>query len=72
MERLWEDFGLPIKDALHYADGHSYDVALDPAAPRGFTVLDRLAADMPQAKRQAIEGRGTCPTSRTRASTSPR
>ncbi|MCJ1678460.1 hypothetical protein MTF65_14100 [Streptomyces sp. APSN-46.1] len=39
IERLWEDFELPVKDALHYADGHSYDVALDPAAPRGFTVL---------------------------------
>ncbi|AYV28884.1 hypothetical protein EES41_19430 [Streptomyces sp. ADI95-16] len=39
IERLWEDFELPIKDALHYADGHSWDVALDSAAPRGFTVL---------------------------------
>ncbi|MDQ1009505.1 hypothetical protein QFZ82_003990 [Streptomyces sp. V4I23] len=39
IERLWEDFELPIKDALHYADGHSYDVAPDPAAPSGFMVL---------------------------------
>ncbi|MFC9293056.1 hypothetical protein ACFTWH_01060 [Streptomyces sp. NPDC057011] len=39
IEGLWEDFELPIKDALHYADGHSYDVALDRAAPMGFTVL---------------------------------
>ncbi|MBT1187546.1 hypothetical protein HET69_27005 [Streptomyces sp. CJ_13] len=39
IERLWEGFELPIKDALHYADGHSCDVALDSAAPRGFTVL---------------------------------
>ncbi|MFE2942015.1 hypothetical protein ACFXKG_23630 [Streptomyces sp. NPDC059255] len=39
IESLWEDFELPIKNALHYADGHSYDVALDRAAPRGFVVL---------------------------------
>ncbi|GAA3092526.1 hypothetical protein GCM10020254_41960 [Streptomyces goshikiensis] len=39
IERLWEDFELPIKDALHYANGHSYDLALDAAAPTGFTVL---------------------------------
>ncbi|MEU9010963.1 hypothetical protein AB0D12_14510 [Streptomyces sp. NPDC048479] len=39
IERLWEDFELPIRDALHFADGHSYDVALDPDAPSGFTVL---------------------------------
>ncbi|WKD33531.1 hypothetical protein [Streptomyces xanthophaeus] len=38
IEGLWEDLELPVKDALHYADGHSYDVALDRAAPRGFTV----------------------------------
>ncbi|MCX4629881.1 hypothetical protein [Streptomyces sp. NBC_01443] len=39
IESLWEEFELPVKDALHYAGGHSYDVALDRAAPRGFTVL---------------------------------
>ncbi|MFF4420356.1 hypothetical protein ACFY04_06115 [Streptomyces sp. NPDC001549] len=39
IERLWADFELPIRDALHYAGGRSYDVALDAAAPRGFTVL---------------------------------
>ncbi|MFD6467516.1 hypothetical protein [Streptomyces goshikiensis] len=39
IEGLWGDFELPIKDALHYANGHSYDVALDSAAPTGFTVL---------------------------------
>ncbi|WP_406731634.1 hypothetical protein [Streptomyces sp. NBC_01794] len=37
--RLWEDFELPIRDALHFADGYSYDVALGPDAPRDFTVL---------------------------------
>ncbi|MFI5637318.1 hypothetical protein ACIA8H_07805 [Streptomyces goshikiensis] len=39
IESLWGDFELPIRDALHYANGHSYDVALDSAAPTGFTVL---------------------------------
>lgn len=39
IERLWADFELPIKDALHYAAGRSYDLALDAAAPGGFTVL---------------------------------
>ncbi|MEU0985922.1 hypothetical protein [Streptomyces sp. NPDC005953] len=39
IERLWEEFELPIKDALHFGDGHSYGVALDPAVPGGFTVL---------------------------------
>lgn len=39
IERLWEDFELPIRDSLHFADGHSYDVALDSAAPSGLRVL---------------------------------
>ncbi|MEU8887671.1 hypothetical protein [Streptomyces sp. NPDC048442] len=39
IERLWEGFEFPLTDALHYADGHSYDAVLDPAAPGGFTVL---------------------------------
>ncbi|MFE1874440.1 hypothetical protein ACFW9N_26740 [Streptomyces sp. NPDC059496] len=45
IERLWKDFELPVKDALHHADGHSYDVALDPTAPRGFTVLGPFDLD---------------------------
>jgi hypothetical protein len=39
IERLWEDFELPVRDALHFANGHSYDVALDPDAPSGLTAL---------------------------------
>ncbi|GAA1576399.1 MULTISPECIES: hypothetical protein [Streptomyces] len=39
IERLWEDFDLPVQDALHYADGRSFEVALDPSAPAGFMVL---------------------------------
>ncbi|WP_432125616.1 hypothetical protein [Streptomyces sp. bgisy082] len=39
LSRLWREFELPAEDALHYADGRSYEVALDPAAPGGFTVL---------------------------------
>ncbi|MFF0479525.1 hypothetical protein [Streptomyces sp. NPDC004284] len=45
IERLWEGFELPIKDALHYADGHSYDVALDSAVPSGFSVLSPFELD---------------------------
>jgi hypothetical protein len=39
IERLWGGFELPVKDALHHADGRSHDVVLDPGAPSGFTVL---------------------------------
>ncbi|MFJ3203642.1 hypothetical protein [Streptomyces sp. NPDC086989] len=45
IERLWEDFELPIKDALHYADGHSYEVALVPDTPTGFAVLASFDLD---------------------------
>ncbi|MFB7177530.1 hypothetical protein ACFCYI_07500 [Streptomyces sp. NPDC056257] len=39
IERLWEDYRLPIRDALHIADGHSFDVALDADAPGCLRVL---------------------------------
>ncbi|MFD3937554.1 hypothetical protein ACFWSF_31665 [Streptomyces sp. NPDC058611] len=39
IERLWEDFQLPIRDALHFADGHSCDVDLDSGVPSGLRVL---------------------------------
>ncbi|MFE9842415.1 hypothetical protein [Streptomyces goshikiensis] len=45
IESLWEDFELPIRDALHYANGHSYDVAVDAAASSGFTVLTPFDLD---------------------------
>ncbi|MEV6330213.1 hypothetical protein [Streptomyces sp. NPDC051909] len=45
IEHLWEDFELPIKDALHYADGHSYDVALDSTVPSGFALLSPFELD---------------------------
>ncbi|MFF9849420.1 hypothetical protein [Streptomyces litmocidini] len=45
IERLWEDYELPLADALHYADGHSYDVALDSTAPSGFSVLSPFDLD---------------------------
>jgi hypothetical protein len=40
IERLWEDFRLPIRDGLYFADGNAYDVALSPATPSGFRVLE--------------------------------
>ncbi|MBT2479689.1 hypothetical protein [Streptomyces sp. ISL-94] len=39
IESLWEDFQLPIRDALHFADGHSCDVSLDSDVPSGLRVL---------------------------------
>ncbi|MFF7338892.1 hypothetical protein ACFZAT_16265 [Streptomyces sp. NPDC008163] len=52
IERLWEEWTLPIRDALHYADGRSYDVDLTPDVPPGFTVaapfdLDATLEDDP-------------------------
>ncbi|MFJ9622611.1 hypothetical protein [Streptomyces sp. NPDC101181] len=39
IERLWEVFRLPIRDALYFAEGDSYDVALDLGVPSGLKVL---------------------------------
>ncbi|WP_079038743.1 hypothetical protein [Streptomyces sp. NBRC 110028] len=39
IERLWGDFLLPIRDALHFPDGHSYDVTLAPETSRGLQIL---------------------------------
>ncbi|MEU8824017.1 hypothetical protein [Streptomyces sp. NPDC048636] len=39
---LWKDFELPLRDALHFPDGSSYDIALDPETPSGLTVLAPL------------------------------
>ncbi|MEU2248896.1 hypothetical protein [Streptomyces sp. NPDC019224] len=45
IERLWEDYELPVADALHYADGRSYEVALDSTTPSGFSVLSPFDLD---------------------------
>lgn len=45
IERLWGEYELPVKDALHCVDGRSYDVALDTAAPGGFSVLSLFSID---------------------------
>lgn len=45
IERLWEDFQLPIRDALHFADGGSYDVDLDSDEPSGLRVLAPFGLD---------------------------
>ncbi|MEU1664511.1 hypothetical protein ABZ547_13010 [Streptomyces sparsogenes] len=39
LERLWQDFRLPIRDALHLASGDSYDVTLASDEPSGWKVL---------------------------------
>ncbi|MFJ4336914.1 hypothetical protein [Streptomyces sp. NPDC088915] len=45
IERLWAAYELPAEDALFCADGRSHAVALDPAAPSGFTLLAPFALD---------------------------
>ncbi|MFI1649323.1 hypothetical protein ACH4XT_20620 [Streptomyces avidinii] len=45
IERLWEDFQLPIRDALHFSDGNSCDVDLDSDAPSGLRVLASFDLD---------------------------
>lgn len=35
---LWKEFQLPIRDALHFADGQSFDVSLTPESSSGLTV----------------------------------
>ncbi|MFH8406023.1 hypothetical protein ACH4FX_14770 [Streptomyces sp. NPDC018019] len=37
---LWRSYELPFRDALHVADGWSYDAVIDPAAPSGWRVRD--------------------------------
>ncbi|KAK1179619.1 hypothetical protein B7755_016585 [Streptomyces sp. NBS 14/10] len=39
IQLLWGEFRLPTRDALHLADGNSYDVALSPGTPSGFRLL---------------------------------
>ncbi|MEU9114507.1 hypothetical protein AB0D04_22615 [Streptomyces sp. NPDC048483] len=38
IERLWADYNMPDGDALHFADGRSYDIALDSDAPAGMRI----------------------------------
>ncbi len=40
IEELWSEFRLPIRNALHFRSGESYDVAIDPGSPGGLRVLD--------------------------------
>ncbi|MBO3678428.1 hypothetical protein [Streptomyces sp. NEAU-YJ-81] len=49
---LWEEFQLPIRDALHFADGQSFDVSLAPESSSGLTIqapfdLNSMLADDP-------------------------
>lgn len=39
IQHLWVDFRLPIRDALHFANGDSYDVTLASDTPSGWKVL---------------------------------
>lgn len=44
IEDMWRsDYRLPAGDGLYLADGTSYRTILDPAAPRGFRILEPLA-----------------------------
>ncbi|AUH44848.1 hypothetical protein [Streptomyces sp. CMB-StM0423] len=40
IEDLWREFRLPIRNALHFRDGRSYDVVIDPDSPSGLRVRD--------------------------------
>lgn len=63
IERLWEDYELPVLDALHFADGRSYEVALTPGAPAGLTVLAPFDLDARPAEDpcwvSAVDGRAS-------------
>ncbi|WP_076970679.1 hypothetical protein [Streptomyces sparsogenes] len=39
LERLWQELRLPIRDALHFANGDSYDVTLASDKSSGWKVL---------------------------------
>ncbi|MFD4136489.1 hypothetical protein [Streptomyces goshikiensis] len=45
IERLWGDFQLPIRDALHLADGRSWDLDLDSEALAPFDLDEMLEGD---------------------------
>ncbi len=63
IERLWEEgYQLPIEDALHFADGRSYEVALiSGGAPARLAVLDPFDLDAMLAENPAwvssVDGR---------------
>ncbi|MGW1180850.1 hypothetical protein ACWD7Y_25485 [Streptomyces drozdowiczii] len=62
IERLWEeDYQLPIEDALHFADGRSYEVALISGAPARLAVLEPFDLDAMLAENPAwvssVDGR---------------
>jgi hypothetical protein len=45
IERLWSRYELPDLDALHFADGRSYDVDMDAGAPGGMKVEEQFDLD---------------------------
>lgn len=52
IERLWMDYNMPDLDALHFADGRSYDIVLDSDAPAGMRIdedfdLEEVLAEDP-------------------------
>lgn len=42
IEDLWANEEVPIDNALHFADGRSYDVCVDPDSPSGMSVQDEF------------------------------
>ncbi|MEV0094292.1 hypothetical protein [Streptomyces sp. NPDC050738] len=45
IELLWSRYELPTLDALHFADGRSYDVDLDAGEPGGMKVAEQFDLD---------------------------
>lgn len=42
IEDLWVKEEVPIDNALHFADGRSYDVRVDPDSPKGMSVEEEF------------------------------
>lgn len=42
IEDLWAKEEVPVDNALHFADGRSYDVRIDSESPRGMSILEEF------------------------------
>lgn len=40
IEDLWAEEEVPVDNALHFADGRSFDVRVDPDSPGGMSILE--------------------------------
>ncbi|MEU9114506.1 hypothetical protein AB0D04_22610 [Streptomyces sp. NPDC048483] len=66
IERLWADYTMPDLDALHFADGRSYDVFLDSDVPAGMRIeeafdLEEVFAEDPDWGVSRVDGQTVVP-----------